>query len=298
MPRGLHRGTVASRTAAASTTVKWRGGNVTIKPTHTSWKDFWGANYDFSWITAQIDKARTLGCNAIRIIGAVNGIVDSSYSRATYQARNLDVYNYLVGKGMAYYLVGCGDYATTLTTATKDELVALGGFFAGGGSNIVGYDILQEYDIYASQNSLNRTVDVLPTLQTWYTAVKAAAPLLSLTFSVSNNLATTTYGPEIASAADHYDWHFYVDTVPSQLPSDKRFIVGEVGANQSQSSGARSTRYQIGSNWNALPKSSGAFAWALADQSATSSDQWGIFDSNGLERTEMTAFVKGWPKTR
>ena len=192
------------RGVPAATIKKWRGGNVTIKVAHVNWADFWGANYDLTWITNQIDNAQKLGCNAIRIIGAVNGIVTGAYTRATYQSRVDAVITYCANRGMSYYAVGAGDYATTLAAATQTEIVAHATFLTGY-SNIIGYDIIQEIDLWASTNATTVAAS-LATMTTWYTAVKAVAPNLPVTwsYSVGNTNAN-------AAALDYYDAHQYTD---------------------------------------------------------------------------------------
>lgn len=292
--RGAISNAPRAATATAAVVMKWRGGNVTIKPTHTSWRDFWGAHYDLTWITDQIDRAKSIGCNAIRIIGAVNGVVAGDYTRATYLARQQAVLDYCISLNMRYYPCGAGDYATTLTTATKDELVAHATALVGQ-PNIIGFDIVQEYDYWSTQNSIS-VATFLATTGAWYTAIKAANPALACTFSQADPTLDPT---PIASYADFYDFHLYSDTVPAQfLTVNKRFIIGELGQNQAASSAARTSRYVAGAGANSRALCNGTFAWALADQSATASNQWGIFDNSGVERTDMTTTFKTFPLTR
>lgn len=279
-----------------------RGANVTIKPTTTSpgWRKLWGAEWDYSWVKGQIDQAVSVGANCIRIIGAVNGIVGGHYTRATYHARVAQVIEYCQSLGLGYYLVGAGDYETTRTQATLDELIAVG-LMAQEYGNVIAYDVFQEWNVWLNQTtdgSASAITAMLADLRAWATAIRQAGVTLPLTYS-SNTTGGVT---EVAQFCDYADFHVYnpvTDTTLDSVAGGKEFIIGEFGANVSVGQAAQETRYnEVKSLVTARTFIRGAFQWAITDQSASDAEKYGMFDANGVERTYITNIFKTFPLTR
>ncbi len=276
--------------------IRWRGANVVCKPTQAvGWTDFWGGQWDESWVTTQIDRGITVGCNVFRIIGGANGVSDGTYSRATYLARQQIVLDYCTSRGVWYYPCGAGDYSTPLTTATRDELVAHASALVGA-SNVLGFDILQEWDIVADQKSISYA-SMATTLSGWAAAIHTANPSLRRSCSVSSVSAATH--SLLSGFVDFYDFHTYLSFAPNFTLTDKRHVIGEFGAAISLGATERNHRYENIRAWvNNNTYCDGALAWALADQeSPPASNAFGLFDNNGVERTDMTDMLRTFPLT-
>lgn len=294
------RGSLATHTrgpVAAPGARRWRGGNIICKPTQsTGWTDFWGGQYDLSWITGQIDRGITLGLNVFRIIGAVNGIVAGTYSRATYLARQAAVHEYCCNRNVWYYPCGAGDYSTTLNSATQDELVAHATALVGA-PNILGFDILQEFDLVAGSKAIS-VATIATTLSGWSAAINAANPALRR--SCSGASQSSAVHTAVSAFVDFYDFHSYLNQAHTFSLTDKTHIIGEFGASVDKSATVRQHIYEFSKTWALnTPLCEGVLCWGLADQeSPPASNAYGVFDNSGVERTDMGNVMRAIPKTR
>lgn len=281
-------------------TIRFRGANVTIKQGTTApgWRKFWGEEWDWDWVKLQIDLAKAAGANAIRIIGAVNGIVGEHYTRATYHARQAQVIEYCAAEGLWYYAVGAGDYETDYTTATRDEMVALA-MMLDGYANVISFEPYQEWDIWVDNNG--QEAAFLAALEDWYHKIRAAGFSKLIGYSAVG----TSDALEVGVFGDYIDRHSYSDpaeTLYATLSSSsggKQVLVGEFGANLGMSTGDRESRYQTVLDAVAYTNMvKGAFQWAIKDQSTSTSQRWGLYDDSNVIRDDIGDIYVTFPTTR
>lgn len=265
---------------------KLRGANIAPKPNglNTTWAEWDWTN----WIKPQIDRAVILGCNAIRFIGSPEVVYVappsmSTITSATYIARWVQLADYCTANNLYLYpsLVTKSDFVdsslgfqdagmTALVTSTAAALAPY--------SCIIGFDVFQE--------GAGVTALALADVLAMMAAIRSAAPGIPLTCSQpSNSWLNTTSIPYqalmAAGGSDFADYHVYEDgLVPTEADfvvaaTNKPFIIGEFGASQSQSANAQTARFQAMAALHNRQGVLGSFFWALADQSANASNQWG-----------------------
>lgn len=166
---------------------------------------------------------------------------------------------------------------------------------SSGGPTGTGASITDGTAVWAYQRQALQKADVLALMA----AIRQIAPTVPLTMSRSlsdgfgwNDTVSLWYQVFTDPAgADHADVHLYGDGI---LPSDPDFLlqttgkpllIGEFGADQSLSSGTQSARYAAIAAIHNRSDVLGSFVWALADQSATTSQKFGVWDNTGFAQT-------------
>lgn len=302
---------------------KVKGGNITVKPGGGSWAGMW-AEWDWdNWIRPQIDRAYLLGMNTVRVIGSPGCVLvdpvagtlpkisqDDLLERWTQLAvycRNngMLLYPCLVQKSDFIDVQGGGGPWNFQAADVTDAVVAIAQTLAAFPKTVIGFDLFQEGDPAGSVS----LADVLAI----YAAVRAVAPQIPLTTSNSsggfgsaagfwNDSTSLSYQVQTnAAGSDFVDLHVYLDSL---LPTDpdgyiqrvgKPVIFGEFGDSQDQSQGNITARYTAMAALHNRPGVIGSLAWALADQSTTTSNKWGVWDNTGFTQPVFPSPVGSTP---
>jgi hypothetical protein len=305
---------------------KIKGGNITVKPSGHGWAGLW-AEWDWdNWIKPQVDRARILGMNAVRIIGAPESVlVDPiagtllKVSQATYNGRWVQLADYCLRNGMYLYPapVERWAYETYQTSQggsapwnfqnpTVTAVVVSCAQTLSTYSNVIGFDIFQEGA--GASDGL-----VLADVLALFASIRAVAPNIPLTTSNSsggfgsapafwNDTTSLSYQVQTAAGgADFIDLHVYLDTVnPADMDIflnriSKPILIGEFGDSQDQTQSAQTARFQSISTLHNRTGVRGSFVWALADQSVTSSNQWGVWDNTGFSQPAFPSSTGSTP---
>jgi hypothetical protein len=278
-----------------------------------------------NWIKPQIDRAVSLGLNAIRVIGAPECVLVDTYgnllkiSQDTYNNRWKQLANYCLQKSLYLYPALCEKYAyetyqtsqggsapwnfqnETVTAIITSCALALASY-----SNIIGFDVFQEGS--GSSDGL-----VLSDVMALYSSIRSVAPNIPLTTSNSsggfasaatfwNDSGSLSYQVQVAAGgSDFVDLHIYLDSI-SQLDLDgfinrigKPVVIGEFGVSQDIAQLTQTARFMSMSTLHNRQSILGSFVWALADQSATSSGQFGVWDNTGFNQPSFPNSVGETP---
>jgi hypothetical protein len=286
---------------------KVRGGNIAPKPGGWGWRGLF-TEWDWTnWIKPQVDRAKLLGLNAIRLLGAPESVFASvltgapaAISQTTYVARWVQLAQYCQDQGMALYpcLVTASDFDdtglgyqdATITGVAKASATALAKF-----SNVFAFDVFQEGGPTVA------LADVLAMMA----AIRSVTPNVPLTCSrgsgqwydgIPGNPQTVPLQSWLATnGADFVDVHAYeAGLTPRDMDfilslTDKPVLIGEYGVNQAQTTAEQTARYKAYADLHNREGVVGSFLWALADQSTASTDQWGVWSNTG--------FGPAWPAT-
>lgn len=305
--------------------VKLHGGNITVRPGHATlaWQE---AFNEWDWdgtlhppypgIKAQVDRAKSYGGNCVRMIGDVSGIADGVFTQASYHAKWGQLAQYCADHHMWLYPCGGGgtDHGSLGTTpagysATAELIGDLGAYLQSNFKNIVGIDIENEAPI-------NTADPVIMTRLADMTSRIRAKCSLPLTMSIVTffSLPTPAVQAVLTPYFDFLDLHFYV--VPStanlvsviyqsgQSPPWLRLplMLGEYGVNVvgggpgvsappgTEDAARRAMFNATLAQFAVQPWCMGALLWAMADQSTSSTDMWGIQSNAGVERAGAEIF--------
>lgn len=268
---------------------------------------------------------QTLGCNALRVIGQVDGILDGSYTRAVYEARLTQWITLLDSIGMLFYpsAVAFPEISRLVNGTSpftwaqlQDEIAHHAGFLDTFGPKVIALDICSELDI--ATDGPDRAARMAAIVD----ACHAAAPLLPLT--ISTVLPGPHYSGPLANV-DFYDRHVYTEVfkpnfpignaqtgIYGQNPGTKPFVIGEFGAPFKDPSWTPAQRRQyaalIRDEFHADPRSRGSLAWATNDQVAESPNAngvgavdnitFGMFNTDLTPRTnDIASVLATFPKT-
>lgn len=290
---------------------KIKGANITVKPAGHGWPGLW-AEWDWAnWVKPQVDRAASLGLNCVRVIGApecaliapVPGTL-AAIATAQYVANWTQLAAYCLSRQMWLYpcLVQKWDFedvhggpapgiyqaanVTAVVTATAQALATY--------PNVIGFDCFQEGDTVGNL--------VVADVLAMFAAVRSVAPLVPVTCSDSSGnygsaaafwSSTSGVPYQAATAAggsDFLDLHVYLDGVgpadadPYLTRVGKPVLFGEYGDSQDQSQSAITARYQAAAALHNRRGVIGSLAWALADQSTTNTNQWGVWDNTGFSQ--------------
>lgn len=296
---------------------KLKGGNVVPKPS-VGPPGLW-AEWDWeNWIKPQLDRAVSLGLNAIRIIGAPQVVLaDTSpglpaITSARYVARWEQIAQYCLDHGLALYpglnekwaymytqFGGRGgmppwDFqdpeVTAVIVASAEALSRY--------PNVIGFDIFQEGGGSHGDGLLIEDVLAL------YGAIRAAAPDVPLTTSDSsgsyatsaefwNNTTSLPYQLWTHDdGADFVDIHVYLEgVVGSEINgllkrTGRPVLIGEYGASQADNRDTRIARYRSAQTLHNRTDIAGSFLWALADQGDRDDRRFGIYDNSGFSQPD------------
>ena len=249
--------------------------------------------WDWSgWVKPQIDYlvGNNIGVNCIRLIGANWGVLAGRYTQAAYDAKILQVANYLNSLGV-YFYASCGDNSRdTIQWGSASSNAAVADCFATtllqvqAIGNCIGVDVIQECSSGAyGMAQAGYMVQLL----------KARGATLPMTCSVSETITAASGGTDAnlgAPGFDFIDVHLYPGTTPTVAMNqldyfrttwpDKDVLIGEWGTSQG-SDGAVEQSWGIPvlnlAN-SADPGIRGSLVWACSDQDTVNGNRFGVFD--------------------
>jgi hypothetical protein len=286
--------------------VKVKGGNIVVKSSGGSWGGLF-SEWDWdNWIKPQIDRARALGMNTVRLIGNP-GIIflpaGENYPAITqeqYIARWRQIAEYTRSLGMMLYPALCEkwafwdgstfDYADPLRIeAIKAVAQALSEY-----PNVIGFDVFQEGSGKDDGLTVKNVLDL-------YGAVRSVAPGVPLTTSNSSDgfgdaddfwsdRESVPYQAWTASGgSDFIDIHVYLENVKVASLAHfssigKPILVGEFGTPQSLTPAEQRGRIISGRDLHDAPGVLGSIVWGLADQGTADIDKVGVWDNSGFSQ--------------
>lgn len=278
------------------------------------WARWSDASHPGGWlnIKAQIDQAKALGCNLVRVFATQNAragsggpyltsdvaVSDAAYFAAWEQmlnyCRSVGVYCYPCLGGQDSGMIDGGNgwlYTPTLAWQAA-ESAKIAGWLDRHIDIVPGVDLGNEALTWANtvENGKTRGLQV-------YEAVKAVAPRLPLTWSHAIFAAPGPTPPQPAGAWDFLDLHIYYDAAATDLDAmlgtaSQALVVGEFGSPRSAGA-ARVSRYQsalnvvnnVGSAGTGFRKVAGAMVWTLRDAGpgdpSDQTIQWGLASIDG-----------------
>jgi hypothetical protein len=214
-----------------------RGLNLTIKPAHANgWVDLFD-EWDWDgWIRYQVDLAADAEANTIRLIGDVVGVIDGSFTLATYRARWRQLINYCESLGLAVYVCG-GGKTQVVPLAAADVIAVLVGLGEeiNQDPTVIGYDVIQEAPVsWAATNGDEATAAIRGVCDRRLTF---SAPVLSYNSTPGGTtLAHQSVRDGYRRSVDFFDHHLHYDPAAEDLnsgywqPENLPLIVGEFGA--------------------------------------------------------------------
>lgn len=264
------------------------------------WTRLWGDTYSEAYMLSQVQKAAALGCNVIRVMGNLGGILDGDYDRATYLARWDHLNDICAQRGI--YLYPCStpgnDVQWVYNASMLAEQLAFAEHVEAYG-RCIGLDIVQElYSFAASADGL-----------ALINAVRAAVSL-PLTYSLlssdsvlSSNLAKRD---ALRSRVDFFDHHWHstptvgdVETYYWDEGETKPLLIGEFGNPVSVGDAAQNLHYRRVRDTISVAggvsgrRGAGAISWCVSDwQDTDPTEQWGAFDIDGVPRPSLTSVVQ------
>jgi len=254
----------------------------------TNWAFLWP-----NWIKPQIDLCYTNGGNAIRLIGDYGAVTSGHITRSQYLANWGQLLDYCAQRQM--WVVTCYGDSGHLQGASSNAVVAealANTTFFNGYTNVFYNDILQEvnntnggnttYPVSASYTFPSNLIFQCKSVSTKRVVTSYSTPFVSVITNFQNNLK----GDIIDLHQYVFNGGFQLDAQMQQLRGiypNTNFCVGEFGSPQS---GGTNTIYhdyaQTVYNTTLRSYQLGALQWDganAADQTSTS-DQWGLMDSN------------------
>lgn len=287
--------------------LKLRGGNITPqgdkidgfdevhvwKWLYATWADSWPAI-----VKPQLDLAATVGTNAIRIIGDIYGVHHGDLALVDYVRAYEQLVDYCANLGMRVY--ACLSAATEWGGATKDEALVIMRAQAAmleTKPNVVGIDVVQEIGLtpalYAG-SSLHDFVEYLLTSLREVTTLPLTCSVLSSSNNSSAQWSSATTG-DLADVVDFYDFHPYYEMDPADLDdfftantAGKPLVLGEWGGTAVDTDVHTAAVVVL-----SLPRVAGGFIWSIGDN--TDDTDWGLFDYDFTERTDLTVIFRTQP---
>lgn len=307
--------TIPAATMIAGANIAPRGPWPSLWSTDTEWTD---------WVKPQIDNAKSLGLNAIRMQGSIGGLAAGTYTMAQYLARWNQRLDYIASLGMYAYVTGGGfDDWGGATDAQAAGYYAQWAAMLATHNNVIGVDISNEGLFFGPsaayggsatsglQLTLNQTVQLIATLST---AIKGACNLpvsQSLIYNNGTEFNTKTQPALIERYVDFYDIHLTVGATSAPTPAEaalffnhrwakKPILFGEFSRNAAQTTANRQAYYNdVKTLLTSRPEFIGGLAYAMADQNSTdNTKQFGLWDLAGNPRTDLTTILATFPKTR
>lgn len=286
--------------------VKLKGSNITLKPGYDSgvsgplsyWRDLiYGEAWDWTdWIKWQVDLAIDAGCNAIRMMGAADGVAVGTYSRATYLGQVAQLADYCEANGLFFYPNIAANFGTPRNQAMVDEAVATA-VLLDAYPNVVGIDIFNEWNAWMSYLGISTQPDRVifkGDMVEIFNAIRSAGVTVPLT--ISANVGTDNFGGAASyftEYVDFFDVHYYGDPPAAAYNSiasmNKPLVIGEFGAPMSVGEAARQSRYTSTKVVHDVTACGGSFSWAITDQNTNANDKWGMFDIDGVRRADVAA---------
>lgn len=308
--------------------VKVRGGNIVVKSYGGSWGGLF-SEWDWdNWIKPQVDRARILGMNTIRLIGNP-GIVftpaGEGYPVITleqYISRWRQLADYTKSLGMMLYPALCEKWAfwngSSYDFVNSDRINAIQAVAKALAEypNVIGFDLFQEGSGKDDGLTVSNVLDL-------YHAIRLVAPNIPLTTSNSSvgfdnpedfwsDQSSLPYQVWTADGgADFLDIHVYLSDVQAERLSifrrmGKPILVGEFGTPQSLAPAQQQSRIISVKNLQSDPGVLGCIVWGLADQGSADADKFGVWDNSGFsqgssplstetgKRTNLTDLLQGF----
>lgn len=274
------------------------------------WSRLWGDCWDLDdWIIPNLDRIASHGCNVVRAMGSLVGILNDDYDRATYLSRWDDFNAAAANRGL--YIYPCaqpGTHSSEAELASAEMLAEMLAFteHVHEYRTCIGIDVVQELHAWASSapattlmNSLREVTD-LP---------------LTYSFRGTDSVLPTNVAKrdDVRDKVDFFDLHWYYSPAADGTDMEtyywadgetKPVLIGEFGDPLSAGSAAQNLRYRrIRTTINATGASSGrrtagGIQWVTTDwQNTDPTDQWGAYDIAGVERTYLTDVIEEIAKT-
>lgn len=303
--------------------IRLRAGNIALHG--GDWRDLF-FNWDSLWSTwtkPQIDKAKALGMNAVRLITPIDAIVEGAMTRAYFQSKYKQLLDYCLEQGIYVYATGGGWYQYAFYTFGAGfidndanlnlilaEQVAFGAFLDPY-PHVIGYDVMQE-GFFVKPN--NRSMAQMHTLYTaWFTAIRAvtnipltcSSPVDNAVYALNNSQLFTDLTDAAAAAVymDFIDMHVYYPLTISDVSNfitaigGKSFIVGEVNSGTTGDTSQTVSDVMAQTTFMVSGPALGGFFWAIADTSSASDGRFGLYSfENFTPRTDLINLVKQWPR--
>ena len=280
-----------------------RGANITVKdsyyprPWHTLWLDW---DWD-GWIKRQVDLARTLGVNCIRVIGSVSVVADGALSVERYGAHWDQLLEYLAGLGMLAY--PCPGQLDDWGSGTPSQVARiygqLGEVFSRH-ANVVAIDVSNEaLNEVAGGRAPAEVQAVLSPLDRALRQTVARPLAHSVTMGRPRDWAQP-WLQRFLQMSDVLDVHVYYAAAPADAQgllrnawADLPVIIGEFGIGTERPQAARIAYFEaIRTLVTSDRRFVGALAWDIA------SPRFGLFDPGGVARSDVTAVFTTFPRSR
>ena len=266
------------------------------------------------WIKWQVDQAVALGCNSVRLIGAVNAVHDGAITLGQYLAQWAQFLDYTASLGLKVYPCG-GDLAhwgiVGATNAQAQAIYGPLGALLETYSHVIGIDVTNEAytqgaSVGLSEASITTTLTALTGTLRSVTTLPIAHSMAIFDAPLWGQALTQT----IAGISDFFDMHTWYNAPNHIGTADARyliyktygarpFLIGEVGVPLSDAAAYRTARYEaVEAFLTTELKASGAFAWAISDQGVAAANQYGLVDLNGVERADIVTPFKRWITSR
>ena len=315
--------------------IKLHGANIVptagqVAESGYAWRNFYrdwinnttGKNW-VSWIKPQIDAAKSIGCNTIRLIGDCAGVMDGTFTQSAYLGVIRQAVQYCQSQNLYFYGSAGGPphyrnvSNTALTTGDYAAIAAICAAYCqiiAWYPNTIGCDVIQEpasgidYGMtFGASTSYQFPISV-SAMQAFCAqcnaAIRAVAPNLALTYSFnrSNNSSAMWSDSLITSLlayCDYVDMHCYylvtsasdMDALRTLIGTTKQVLIGEHGAALNLGASTRAAWYNGQKLIVNRADVAGSLQWAITDQDTVTTDMWGLFDASFSPRsTEITAY--------
>lgn len=273
------------------------------------WAVLWDL-WDTAWIEEQLDNAVVADCNVVRIMGSLVGIHYGRYGRVEYLAKWTELNTECVARGLRLYPCmqpgNIGDDITIPTNAFLRQEAAHWTALIHSFTNCIGIDVVQENHSYASSSDGKALMDTCRL----YTDLPLTCSIIGGTPSQLGHADNTAAMAAVRAQVDFMDLHWYYTPAATTIETNywdaghtKPLVIGEFGSAASNGSTAQETHFDavgdaINNAGDSGRRPAGAFVWDIQDCAGlATSDQWGLFDSSGAERTNLTALFNAIPIT-
>ncbi len=291
------------------------GGSAAWTNLQKDWRDNVAGSNWTDWVKPQVDAAVAAGANCIGMIGCLDGVHSGAITQSATNANWVQLANYCQSLGIALYPKPAGFNQMTSVTDVACATYVLSVLGAITSLvTVIGVDIITEANAWddgippGSQATADRCNAI-------YTLVKAGTSL-PCTYSTTDEWNAQdpcrAWVTKIAASCDYLDFHPYAangwatpistsDTTYwfSTYPG-KDIYFGEGGSPQSSSitqqnafaNGLGYLMYQTNANLR------GWMIWSIADQSATTSSQYGMYNNSFVARFNVMQTFKWYAAAR
>jgi hypothetical protein len=280
-----------------------RGANITVKDSNypRPWHNLW-LEWDWErWIKWQVDLAKSVGANCIRMIGSVSVVAEGALPFDQYGARWSQLLEYLSAQGMlAYPCPGQLDQWGSGTPSQAEQLYRQLGEVFSGHSNVLAVDVSNEaLNEVAGGRSAAELEGVLMPLDHALRQTMDKPLAHSMTVSRAEDWAWPWIS-RFSEMSDVLDVHVYYRAAPSDAAAllhntggTRPVLVGEFGIGTDRPEADRVAYFQsIKKLLTSDRRFVGALAWDIA------SSRFGLFDSDGVARHDIADVFTTFPLRR